>query len=181
MYACPKYMVGAVIKLINHLPLNFFPHKLAYSSYTYYKLGCASQPVCFFFLLPIRPCGILWHILLAIAIMYDQWRKQNLIFVISKFSFNGSIEAHCAIIVKLHLQLRMTASESNTIVNKWYIHTHLTNMCSICPCIIWTSSYISFLLVQVRLENIHASEIQEGNEKQTLALIWAIILGYQSE
>ena len=35
--------------------------------------------------------------------------------------------------------------------------------------------------MQVRLENIHANEIQQGNEKETLALIWAIILRYQSE
>ena len=35
--------------------------------------------------------------------------------------------------------------------------------------------------MQVRLENIHANEIHQGNEKETLALIWAIILRYQSE
>ena len=35
--------------------------------------------------------------------------------------------------------------------------------------------------MQVRLENIHVREIQQGNEKETLALIWAIILRYQSE
>jgi len=34
---------------------------------------------------------------------------------------------------------------------------------------------------QVRLENIRPSDIEEGREKETLALIWAIILHYQSE
>lgn len=37
------------------------------------------------------------------------------------------------------------------------------------------------LLMQVRLENIHPYDIQQGKEKETLALIWAIILRYQSE
>ena len=36
-------------------------------------------------------------------------------------------------------------------------------------------------MVQVRLENIRPSDIEEGKEKETLALIWAIILHYQSE
>jgi len=34
---------------------------------------------------------------------------------------------------------------------------------------------------QVRLENIRRNDIEEGREKETLALIWAIILHYQSE
>jgi len=34
---------------------------------------------------------------------------------------------------------------------------------------------------QVRLENIRPNDIEEGREKETLALIWAIILHYQSE
>jgi len=36
-------------------------------------------------------------------------------------------------------------------------------------------------MAQVRLENIRPSDIVEGREKETLALIWAIILHYQSE